>query len=203
MNILPVKVLDDQGNGSLADVIKGIEYAADQGADVINLSLGFYSYSVFLEKAVQYAQKKGCVLVAASGNEAEELAELKEAGFSYGLAFPAALDGVLSVGATKKDDKRASFSNYGDGLDVVAPGLFIMSPFPEKIAWKTANEEEIGEIYGNHESGYYLKMSGDIRSGASRISSGRIVSIEKSRGFRNGNHQSSEKYCPGFRSERI
>lgn len=159
VDILPVKVLDDQGNGSLADVIKGIEYAADQGADVINLSLGFYSYSVFLEKAVQYAQQKGCVLVAASGNEAEELEYLKEAGFSYGLAFPAALDGVLSVGATKKDDKRASFSNYGDGLDVVAPGLFIMSPFPEKIA-KTANEEEIGEIYGNHESGYYLKMSG-------------------------------------------
>ena len=85
VDILPVKVLDDQGNGSLADVIKGIEYAADQGADVINLSLGFYSYSVFLEKAVQYAQQKGCVLVAASGNEAEELEYLKEAGFSYGL----------------------------------------------------------------------------------------------------------------------
>lgn len=159
VNILPVKVLDDQGNGSLADVIKGIEYAADQGADVINLSLGFYSYSVFLEKAVQYAQQKGCVLVAASGNEAEELAELKEMGISIGMGFPAALDGVLAVGATKKDDKRASFSNYGNGLDLSAPGLFIMSPYPEKLA-RVSNEEEIGEIYGNKESGYYLKMSG-------------------------------------------
>ena len=102
VNILPVKVLDDQGNGSLADIIKGIEYAADQGADVINLSLGFYSYSVFLEKAVQYAQQKGCVLVAASGNEAEELEYLKEAGFSYGLAFPAALDGVFISRSNEK-----------------------------------------------------------------------------------------------------
>lgn len=159
VGILPVKVLDNIGDGYLSDVIKGIEYAADQGADVINLSLGFYTYSVFLEKAVQYAQQKGCVLVAAAGNEAEEAESLAEEGLELGLAFPASLEGVLAVGATKKDNRRASFSNYGNGLDLVAPGLFIMAPFPEKIA-KTANEEDIGELYGNTQSGYYLKMSG-------------------------------------------
>jgi subtilisin family serine protease len=109
--ILPVKVLGDDGWGSSWAIASGMEWAADQGADVINLSLGSWGSSQLELDAVRYARDRGVVLVAAAGNE------------SYGqLNWPAAYDGVISVAAVDSDGDRASYSNWGDGLDISAPG---------------------------------------------------------------------------------
>jgi hypothetical protein len=117
--ILPLKVLNSRGSGSSSDVASAIRYAADQGADVINMSLGSSSCSQTIADAVNYAYfDKGVVIVAAAGNS----------GGSIG--YPAKLDPVIAVGATDHNDHKAYFSSYGDELDVVAPGVTIFSTVP-------------------------------------------------------------------------
>ncbi len=110
-SLMPVKVLNKNGSGSYADVADGIRWAADHGADVINLSLGGSASSNALRDAVAYAYNKGVVVVAASGNE------------NSAVGYPAAYDDyVIAVGATRFDEARAPYSNYGSSLDIVAPG---------------------------------------------------------------------------------
>lgn len=108
--VLPLKVLDQNGNGNDSDVALAIIEAADRGAQVINLSLGGEEASSTLQEAVDYAHNKGVVIVAASGNEHAP------------VLYPAACDGVIAVGATGEGGGIASFSNYGPEMDVVAPG---------------------------------------------------------------------------------
>ena len=119
--ILPVKVLDDSGRGSWSSVARGIRYAADMGARIINLSLGGWGYASpmsFFGQAVKYAANKGCVIVAAAGNSNGDVDNF----------MPANMSDVISVGATTGlNDKRAYFSNYGSCLDVAAPGVNILS----------------------------------------------------------------------------
>jgi len=114
--IMPVKVLDAQGSGYDSDVIAGIRYAADNGAKVVNLSLGQTSPSAALEDAVNYAVGRGVAVVAAAGN-----------GNTSVLFYPAAYVNAVAVGATTSTDARASFSNYGNWVDVAAPGANIYS----------------------------------------------------------------------------
>ena len=110
--LMPVKVLDRNGSGSYSAVSNGIRFAADNGAKVINLSLGGSVPSATLESAVQYAHGKGVTVVAAAGNEN-----------SSAPSYPAAYDAyVISVGATRFDEARAPYSNFGPSVDVVAPG---------------------------------------------------------------------------------
>src|SRR3989338_2145495 len=110
--LMPVKVLDRNGSGSYAQVADGIRFAADNGANVINLSLGGSASSQTLEDAVAYAYNKGVTIVAASGNDS-----------SSAVSYPAAYDDyVIAVGATRYDETRAGYSNYGASLDIVAPG---------------------------------------------------------------------------------
>jgi type VII secretion-associated serine protease mycosin len=119
--ILPVKVLDDSGRGSWSSVARGIRYAADMGAKIINLSLGGWGYASprsFFGQAVKYAANKGCVIVAAAGNSNSNVNNF----------MPANMSDVIAVGATTGlNDKRAYFSNYGSCLDVAAPGVNILS----------------------------------------------------------------------------
>ncbi|MDI6831131.1 MAG: DUF5719 family protein [Actinomycetota bacterium] len=116
--ILPVRVLDGSGYGYYSDIVAGIRYAADRGARVINLSLGGGASSRALQEAVDYASSRGCLLVAAAGN-----------GGLDSLSYPAACEGVLGVGATDSEDRPASFSNRGEGLDLVAPGVAIYATY--------------------------------------------------------------------------
>lgn len=115
-SIIPVKVLDGNGEGTTSNLVRGILHAVKSGAKVINLSLGMPSSSKALEDAITYAHKKNVIIVAASGNESKRT-----------LAYPSLLKDVISVGATDRRDVRASFSNYGTGLDLVAPGVEIPS----------------------------------------------------------------------------
>src|SRR5207249_1118948 len=112
--ILPVKVLNAQGSGTDADVATGITWAADQGASVINLSLGGPSPSPVLEDAVDYARSKGALVVCAAGN----------AGWERPM-YPAAYAGALAVTATNWSDDVAWFSNWGSWVDLAAPGMSI------------------------------------------------------------------------------
>ncbi|MBN1289226.1 MAG: peptidase S8 [Actinobacteria bacterium] len=110
-SVMPVKVLNQQGSGLDSWVIDGLEYAADHGADVINMSLSGPDDSDALEEAVDYAFNKGAVVCASSGNNHSSVVE-----------YPAGYSSCVAVGATGPDKTKPFYSNYGDALDVVAPG---------------------------------------------------------------------------------
>ena len=117
--IMPVKVMDDSGSGDYAVIINGIKYAADHGAKVISMSLGGPGSSQAMQDAVDYAISRGVSVVAASGNS------------NSSVAFPGNCIGVITVGAVSSNNQRASFSNYGPEMDVVAPGVNIISSYKE------------------------------------------------------------------------
>jgi thermitase len=119
--ILPVKVTDATGEGFYSWIIDGIIWAADQGADVINISLGGTVPDPFLEDACKYAHNKGVVVVAAAGNDGIAL-----------VNYPAAYDAyVLAVAASDYNDAIADFSSFGPEVDVAAPGVLILGPAPQ------------------------------------------------------------------------
>jgi len=109
--ILPVKVMSDQGYGSSEAIANGIVWSVEQGADVINMSLGSAYPSQTIKEACDWAYNRDVVLVAASGNE-----------FAREINYPAGFDSVIAVGATRVDGTRAGYSNTGRGLELVAPG---------------------------------------------------------------------------------
>jgi thermitase len=118
--ILPVKVIDRDGEGYYSWLIDGIVWAADQGADVINISLGAEFADPFLEDACRYAHDHGAVIAAAAGND------------SGPVLYPAAYDEtVLAVAASDYSDQIASYSNAGPEVDVAAPGDWILGPVPQ------------------------------------------------------------------------
>lgn len=108
-SILPVRVLGPSGSGSMADVAAGIVYAADNGADIINLSLGSMVGSQVTKDAVEYAMDKGVTVIASAGNSGGSLP-----------GYPARYEGVVAVGAIDANGSRSSFSNKGG--DIWAPG---------------------------------------------------------------------------------
>lgn len=111
-SLMPVKVLNKLGSGTYATVAKGIRYAADKGAKVINLSLGGSSSNTTLKDAIAYAYNKGVTIIAACGNDN-----------APSCSYPAAYDDyVIAVGATQYDETKAPYSNYGPSIDLVAPG---------------------------------------------------------------------------------
>lgn len=117
-SIIPVKVLNSSGSGSYANVASGIIYAVDNGAKVINLSLGGTSSSITLQNAVNYANSKGAYVVAAAGNSA-----------TTAPLYPAACTGAIAISATDSSDNLASFSNYGSNIFSSAPGVNINSTY--------------------------------------------------------------------------
>lgn len=132
--IMPLQVFDDDGNAFTSDIVAAIEYATDNGADIINLSLGSNGYDVPMEAAVQYAVDTGVLVVAASGNCALNDEEFCNTLAAPGrMTYPALYDDTLAVGATTNTDTRASYSSYGSQLDLVAPGSGI-TPLPTYIA---------------------------------------------------------------------
>jgi len=135
--IMPVKVLNSKGYAKYSDVAKGIVYAADHGAKVINLSLGGYTSSSYLQDAVSYAWSKGAVVVAAAGNDKSDKP-----------FYPAACTDAIAVSATDRNDARASFSNYGSYISVAAPGVSIYSTY-----WRRG-------------SNYYASMNGTSAAAA-------------------------------------
>lgn len=121
--LMIVRVLDNNAAGTTDVVAKGLRYAVDNGARVVNLSLAGSLPSGDLEGAIQYAQERGVLVVAAAGNDSRDLTRTP----SYPASYPE--DNVVGVSATSEDGKLASISNYGagGGADIAAPGEDILS----------------------------------------------------------------------------
>ena len=115
--LLPIKVLDQAGQGDARDVAAGVRYAADNGAKVINLSLGGATESSSLTQAITYANDKGALVVAAAGN----------GGANDKPKWPASLDLTLAVTAVDQSNGATSFDQRGEYIDIAAPGTGIVS----------------------------------------------------------------------------
>lgn len=118
-SLMPVKVLDANGEGNTSDVAAGIVWAVDHGARVISMSLGGPGTTQTLADAVSYAVAKGAVVVAAAGNEG-----------SSDLNYPAAFEGVIGVAGTTRTGELYSWSNFGSWVQLAAPGCNV-APYPD------------------------------------------------------------------------
>ncbi|TAK34319.1 MAG: hypothetical protein EPO21_10250 [Chloroflexota bacterium] len=157
-----VKILDDKGEGTESTLAMGIRWAADNGAQVINASVGRQGACSQLEQdAIDYAWARNVVIVAAAGNVG-----------SYEVASPASCNNVVAVGSTNTNDQLSWFSNYGSWVDVAAPGERIWSTVPgggyeyrsgtsmatphvsglaalvRGAGWCTSNQDVVGRIKG-------------------------------------------------------
>ena len=121
VDLYSIKVLNSQGSGYLSDVIEGLDWAAKNGIQVVNMSLGASSNVPSFEAAVNAAYAKGVVMVAAAGNESGD------------VSWPAAYNNVMAVSATDGDNKIAYFSNFGPEIDVAAPGVSIYSTYKGSV----------------------------------------------------------------------
>lgn len=119
VRIMAEKVLDYSGFGYDDWVANGIIHAVNEGAKIISLSLGGYGDSELLHDAVRYAYSAGVLLVAAAGNDNTNME-----------SYPAAYNEVIAVAATDQNDVKADFSNYGDWIELAAPGVGIYSTMP-------------------------------------------------------------------------
>ncbi|MGN6331989.1 MAG: S8 family serine peptidase [Motilibacteraceae bacterium] len=135
LKILPVQVLGPDGGGYEGDVADGIIWAADHGARVLNISLGDGVDSAVVKAAIAYAQSKDVLVVAAAGNAREACTGTvaDSEGCGNPVEYPAAYPGVLGVGATDTSDAIASFSETGSFVDLVAPGVRILSTWPRAL----------------------------------------------------------------------
>lgn len=113
--IMPIKALDDQGFGSTLSVAQGVQYAADNGADIINLSFVGGDPSTALQQAITDARAKGILVIAAAGNDNLDLDITPQ--------YPVCNTDVIGVAATDPNDEKTSFSNYGSCVDISAPGI--------------------------------------------------------------------------------
>ncbi len=132
-NLMPLKVLSAYGGGTVADIAEAIKFAADKGADVINMSLGGGGESQLMKQAIEYAHRKGVVIVAAAGNEN-----------ANGASYPARYPHVIGVSAFGPDAEKAPYSNFGAGVDISAPG----GSDAGKILQETINENGEGVFLG-------------------------------------------------------
>ena len=110
-SIMPLKALDSSGAGTYSNIAAAIIWAANRGANIINLSLGGPVDSPTLKSAILYAKNKNVLIVCASGNDGAKA-----------ICYPARYPECIAVGATRFDGRRAPYSNYGAELDLMAPG---------------------------------------------------------------------------------
>ncbi|MCL6473261.1 MAG: S8 family serine peptidase [Firmicutes bacterium] len=134
--ILAVKVMDAYGGDDFT-IAQGIRYAADNGAKIINLSLGGYGYSQTLADAISYAQGMGCLVVAAAGNDS-----------TNDVLYPAGNQNVIGVSATNSSDASASFTNFGAYVDLAAPGENILSTIVGGYGYKSGTSMATPHVAG-------------------------------------------------------
>ncbi|EGA90857.1 modifier protein of major autolysin LytC [Planococcus donghaensis MPA1U2] len=117
-SIMPIDVFEGEF-AYTSDIVEGIYQAVSAGADIINMSIGSYYYDYYFNNAVQYAYQSGVVIIAAAGN-----------GSTTSSHYPSSYENVISVGSTDSYDQLSYFSNYGNDIDIVAPGSSIYSTMP-------------------------------------------------------------------------
>ena len=125
IGLYAVKVLDDGGSGSVSSVVGGIEWAVEKDIPVLNMSLGSSSGSTTMKDACDDAYEAGHLLVAAAGNSGNP------PGRGDNVGYPAAYDSVIAVAASTINDNRASFSSTGPAVELIAPGVSVLSTIPD------------------------------------------------------------------------
>jgi len=128
--IMPLKAFEADGTAHLFDILRAIYYAVDHGAKVINMSFSMEARSAEMKRAINYAASHGVVCVSSAGNNGARL-----------RVYPAAFDNVLGVGSTSNLDARSTFSNFGDDVQLAAPGEGIITTYPGghyAAAWGTS-----------------------------------------------------------------
>lgn len=118
--IIPVKALDDDGQGNIKNIVSAIEWSANIGVDFITMSLGSPNKSKQLENVIKYAHDKGCVIFCAAGNS----------GVGVDIMYPAKYDYTISIGSVDRNLERTNFTCSGDTLDFLAPGHEIVGCVP-------------------------------------------------------------------------
>jgi len=119
-SVLSGRALSERGSGSTSDIADAVTWAADKGADVINLSLGGGGYTDTMKNAVSYATDNGALVVAAAGNDGRN-----------SVSYPAAYSECLGVSALDPDETLASYSNYGNEIELAAPGTNVLSTWTD------------------------------------------------------------------------
>lgn len=117
--LMPVKVFSSDGTSTLSLIISGIYYAVDHGANVINMSFSFNGTSQELTNAINYANSRRVIMVAAAGNNGQAV-----------VVYPAGYNQVMGIGSTNNQEMRSSFSNYGSVVTIAAPGEGMISTYP-------------------------------------------------------------------------
>lgn len=118
-SLLSARALDDSGGGSLSDIADAVQWSADQGAEIINMSLGGGGYSSTMDNACQYAYDAGSLPIAAAGND-----------YGSSVSYPAAYDTVVAVSSLDETESLSSFSNVGPEIELAAPGSNVLSTVP-------------------------------------------------------------------------
>jgi hypothetical protein len=166
--ILALQALDDSGEGTTTDVASAIHYAVDQGAKVINMSLGTNQPDPIIKTELDYAQAHDVIVVAAAGNCGSASSYFLNGCSQVGqMVYPANYPQVLAVGASDSNDIRASFSSYGPNLDVMAPGTGSI----KTTTWSAGNQTS---SYTSSVSG--TSFSSPIVAGLVALYRGNVVS---------------------------
>jgi len=122
-DLYAVKVLDKYTNGKYSTVVKGIDWAIEHNINIVLMSLGGKKDSIFFEQAMNKAYQKGILLVASAGNEGYK--------DENSITYPAKFNSVIAVGALDNNDQRGFLSSKGEELDLMAPGVDILSTWPQ------------------------------------------------------------------------
>lgn len=185
--IMPIKALDDNGNGNMQSIVSAIKFAADAGVDLITMSLGSPNPSKPIEDAIKYAAKKGCIIFCAAGNS----------GPASDIMYPAKYDHTISIGAIDKNLNRTNFTCSGDSLDFLAPGHEIIGCVPNNkysmmSGTSMSNPFAVGLAclllsYNKSEKRYSLKTCEDyieiFKKTATDLSDPRYKGIKKYQGY--------------------
>ncbi|MFC6955257.1 S8 family serine peptidase [Halorubellus litoreus] len=127
--LLSARALSEEGSGSLADIAEAVRWSADQGADIINMSLGGGGYTDTMKNAVSYAVSNGALPICAAGNNG-----------SSSVSYPAGYSECVAVSAVNENEELASFSQYGDKCDVASPGVDVLSTWTESTSYGEYNK---------------------------------------------------------------
>jgi|AntDeeMinimDraft_4_1070355.scaffolds.fasta_scaffold00071_16 serine protease len=127
--LLSARALGSGGGGSLADIAEAVRWSADQGADIINMSLGGGGYTDTMKNAVSYAVSNGALPICAAGNNG-----------SSSVSYPAGYSECVAVSAVDSNEDLASFSQYGDKCDVASPGVDVLSTWTESTSYGQYNK---------------------------------------------------------------
>jgi len=184
--ILALKALNDNGSGRMDHIAKAIKYAADHGADIITMSLGSGYKCPRIEKSIEYAEKKKCLIFCAAGNS----------GADVDIMYPAKFKKTFSIGAIDKNFNRGSFTCSGDSLDFLSPGVDIMSIVPNnKYALMTGTS--MSNPFASGVAALYLSEYKEKNNGA-RMSMQEMMSKLKKNAIPLANKSFNSRKYQGF-----